>query len=190
MDKSRLHPLALVSGIAAIVVLAVPSTAFGQSHVTSSQLRACHDYVWFEAPDFQNLPNAAISITSGKIKDGQAKVWWEVKWDDVHASGVCLVNRDNQVTKFKIKHKEQNWAHGSGGDIYFDTHSRRWKTPDGQVCNTCTPENGFEAPVMDGNYYYDSEIRKWRDSNYHGAVCNTCTSDNGFPIPPDSGWSW
>ena len=30
--------------------------------------------------------------------------------------------------------------------FYYDTHVNKWRDPAGEVCNTCTPENGFPTP--------------------------------------------
>lgn len=28
--------------------------------------------------------------------------------------------------------------------FYFDRNTNQWKDPDGEVCHTCTPDNGFK----------------------------------------------
>ena len=33
--------------------------------------------------------------------------------------------------------------YGEGG-FYFDRSVNQWRDPDGEVCHTCTPENGFK----------------------------------------------
>jgi hypothetical protein len=27
--------------------------------------------------------------------------------------------------------------------FYFDRHIGQWRDPDGEICHSCTPENGF-----------------------------------------------
>ena len=187
MKNSKQRTLALCIVLAAIIVLALPSAAFAQDTVTTSQLRACHDYVW-QQPKFSDIPNAGVSIGGSDVKgDGNARVHWKVQWDDMRTHGTCIVNRNNKVIDFQEHYSGNDYEHGAGHPtgIYYDTYSRRWIASDGQVCNTCTPENGFKRPVTDGEFYYDPDIRKWRQSSERGAVCNTCTPENGFPIPPN-----
>ncbi len=188
MENSKKRTLALGVALAAIVVMALPSVASAQGHVTTSQLRACHDYVWFQS-EFKdmNIPNAGISISGGDIRnDGKARVHWVVKWENMRAHGVCIVNRNEKVVDFKSHYNGESSKHRSVGHssgIYYNTYSHRWYTSDGRECASCTPENGFKKPATDGEFYYDPDIRKWRNSGERGAICNTCTPENGFPIP-------
>ena len=70
-------------------------------------------------------------------------------------------------------------------DVYYDAASKQWRTWDGRVCSSCTPQNGYSKPVVkDDDMYYDSAIKKWRQSSLKGAVCHTCTPQYGYPIPP------
>jgi len=76
-------------------------------------------------------------------------------------------------------------ASNSGSQIYYDIKSSQWRSSDGLVCATCTPQNGFDKPtVQDNDLYYDPEIKKWRQSSMKGEICHTCTPQNGFAIPP------
>ncbi len=189
MEKLKQQNLTLFVVLAAIVVIALPSIASAGGGVTTSQLRACHDYVWFQS-EFKdmNIPNAGISISGGDVMgNGNARVHWVVKWEGMRAHGVCIVNRNEKVVDFKSHYNGESSKHSQGAGhssgIYYNTYSRRWYTSDGQECATCTPENGFKKPVTDGEFYYDPDIRKWRNSGERGAICHTCTPENGFPIP-------
>jgi len=176
-----------ILALALVVALGLLTAGTAQAAAAStSQLKACHDYVW-QRKNFRDIPNAGISIQGSEAGGrGNAKVHWRVEWDNMHARGICVVDPDLNVVDFERHIQEADWEHGAAAPsgIYFDTRSRRWKTADGKVCNTCTPENGFKKPAMDGPFYYDAEIRKWRDSSDRGAICHTCTPENGFPIPP------
>ena len=34
---------------------------------------------------------------------------------------------------------------GQYGGFYYDRHVGQWRDPEGEICHTCTPENGFPA---------------------------------------------
>jgi len=168
--------------IATIGVLTLGSVAVAQQPAPQL-LKACHDAVW-EQGEFKDIPNAGISIVSGEVlPNGRTRVHWKVDWDNNHARGTCVAEPNGNIFKFEVHSRQNDYAHGGGADEYYDTHSRRWKTPDGQVCHTCTPENGYPQPITDGNFYYDGVARKWRDSAERGAICHTCTPENGFNTP-------
>jgi len=181
--KDRTLPRAICAATLlalACLVVAMPAAA---QDVTPQMMKTCHDSVW-DQNEFKDIPNAGISIESGAVKDnGRIAVHWRVDWDNKHARGVCVLRPNGELLKFQTHANEADFEHGAGSDIYFDTRSRKWKTDDGQVCHTCTPENGFPTPVMDGPFYFDPDIGKWRDSAHNGAVCNTCTPENGFETP-------
>lgn len=166
------------------------STVVGAQGVSPSMMRACHDAVW-QQRQFQNIPNAGISIDGGDSKpNGRARVHWRVDWERKHARGICIVDKKNQVINLEIQSVQNDKPQGAGQGIYFDTRSRRWKTSDGQVCYTCTPENGFSVPRVDGPFYYDPKIGQWRDSSHQGAICHTCTPENGFGHSSGGGGGW
>ncbi|MEY8099812.1 hypothetical protein AB9F29_20815 [Falsihalocynthiibacter sp. S25ZX9] len=58
---------------------------------TTDALKVCHDYVWFEVPEFKELPNAAVSVFPGIIDENSITIFWNVMWDDptVRAAGNC-----------------------------------------------------------------------------------------------------
>jgi hypothetical protein len=73
------------------VFLTSPLSAQSFDQETVNALKVCHDYVWFEVPDFKDLPNAAVSVYPGIVGDGSITVFWNVMWDDptVRAAGNC-----------------------------------------------------------------------------------------------------
>ena len=71
--------------------LTFPLAAQSFDRETVNALKACHDYVWFQVPDFKDLPNAAVSVFPGITDESAITVFWNVMWDDpiVRAAGNC-----------------------------------------------------------------------------------------------------
>jgi len=60
------------------------------------------------------------------------------------------IDKNVDIIKFHNNRKK----HDSGYDkseachgFYYDRHIGKWRDPDGEVCYSCTPENGFMAPA-------------------------------------------
>lgn len=87
---------------------------------------------------------AAFSVWDGGDKPG-GNAKWAVEWDGVGASGTCRVGPgNNRVHKDTIlKQRDRHKPESEAGGFYYDRHIAAWRDPDGQVCHTCTPENGF-----------------------------------------------
>lgn len=83
-----------------LAVSTVPSAAFDRETVDA--LKACHDHVWFEVPDYKDLPNAAVSVWPSSADGGTYVVFWNVSWDDpkVRAAGSCTVV-GSKITAFE-----------------------------------------------------------------------------------------
>jgi len=98
----------------------------------------------------------------------------------------CATQRAPKPTPTKAKTvQQQPKVKKAQADVYFDTTSKRWRTWDGKICRSCTPQNGYSTPVVkDDDMYYDAVIKKWRQSSLKGEVCHTCTPQYGYPIPP------
>lgn len=81
--------LKISMALASLVASPVAAQSFDRETVNA--LKACHDYVWFEIPDFKDLPNAAVSVFPGIMGEGSITVFWNVMWDDpiVRAAGNC-----------------------------------------------------------------------------------------------------
>lgn len=86
----------------ALVVSASTSFADPYDEATTNALKACHDYVWLETPDFKDLPNAAVSVFPGIVDDNGVTVFWNVMWDEptVRAAGNCFAV-DGKVEGFE-----------------------------------------------------------------------------------------
>lgn len=95
-----MHYLRLVFLAAMLAASSSPSLAFDRK--MTDALKACHDYLWFQVPEFKELPNAAISVFPGIWGDGQLVVFWNVYWDDptVREAGNCQV-KDDEIIGFE-----------------------------------------------------------------------------------------
>jgi hypothetical protein len=71
--------------------IARPTLAFDEATIDAT--KACHDHVWFQVPDFGDLPNAAISAYPGVIDGETYIIFWNVRWGDpmTRAAGECTV---------------------------------------------------------------------------------------------------
>lgn len=86
----RLLPAgALITTLASIAI----APAHGFDRATTQALQACHDYLWYEVPAFESLPEAAISVFPASIEGNTILVNWIVNWDDIRQAGTCTVIR-------------------------------------------------------------------------------------------------
>lgn len=100
----------------------------------------------------------------------------------------CTINPATEASIERAMQQAAEEGSHQSSEIYYDATTKHWRTPDGQICHTCTAEQGFPTPVVrDGDMYYDPNIKKWRQSSMKGAVCHTCTPEYGYPIPPTKG---
>ncbi|MFO6464226.1 hypothetical protein ACK8OR_07535 [Jannaschia sp. KMU-145] len=76
--------------VLAIAACMIAPAAQAFDRQTTAALTACHDYLW-EVPDFESLPNAAISVWPASIDGNVVKIHWIVDWTDpdVKAAGNC-----------------------------------------------------------------------------------------------------
>ena len=130
---------------------------------SDTQLRACRDKLAYHSK-FSKLPMAAFSVSSGTHK--HSNVDWSVKWDGRHASGTCKVGEGGGIESFNIRRDSRDGKHQSHnqsgsqtmGDFYYDRHVNKWRDPDGRVCHTCTPENGFPN--------HGQKDQQWKPKNH------------------------
>ena len=85
--------MSMISVAAAAVLAATAGSAAAFDRETVDALKACHDYVWFEVPEFKDMPNAAVSVWPSSEDGGTFVVFWNVSWDEpkVRAAGSCTV---------------------------------------------------------------------------------------------------
>ncbi len=75
--------------------------------------------------------------------------------DGLKADGHCQVSKQGMVKnvdiiKFHNNRKKYDSDYDkseAGHGFYYDRYIGKWRDPDGEVCYTCTPENGFMAPA-------------------------------------------
>lgn len=124
-----------------------------------------------------NTYGANVSITGTQ----DSTVTWRI--NDTGRTGRCIFNSQNALVRLEEASTQSPYR--ATGSIYWDAQARRWIGPDGLVCNTCTPANGFPTPpVTQGGFFYMPNSQQWYDPD--GRVCNTCNPRNGFPIPPQA----
>lgn len=78
------------------------TTSKGLTSKAGSAAQLCHDYVWFNVPKFEKMPNAAVSAFPSSSDGGAYVIFWNVSWDDprVRAAGSCTV-ANGEVTAFE-----------------------------------------------------------------------------------------
>ncbi len=149
------------------------------------QMKACKLAV-LEKPKLRDFPMAAVSVYPGNREN---HVTFTVRWDGAKGHGNCKVSNDGIVEKVTLK--KFSSGHNNSGSVteqdgFFVGGDGKWHDPSGEVCHSCTPENGFPAQKnhskgereIDG-FYYDRHTGQWRDPS--GEVCHSCTPENGFP---------
>ena len=100
----------------------------------------------------RDLPMAAFSVYPGNKEN---RVHFTVRRDVLMADGRCQVSRQGIVKNVDIikfhnnrkKHDSDYDKSQAGHGFYYDRHIGKWRDPDGEVCYSCTPENGFMVPA-------------------------------------------
>lgn len=92
MSAPFLFPAALV----AFSTAAMSASAFDRE--VTEALKACHDYVW-AVPEFEDMPNAAVSVWPASSNNGITKVYWVVDWDDpaIQQAGTCEYAKEEVI---------------------------------------------------------------------------------------------
>jgi hypothetical protein len=87
----------VLSSAILIGTTAISASAFDR--ITTNALKACHDYIWSDIPEFNSLPNAAISVFPGLLDDTSVTVFWNVMWDEptVRSAGNCVYAGDKII---------------------------------------------------------------------------------------------
>jgi hypothetical protein len=163
-------------GIATAMILTVTSI----NAATVSQMKACKIAV-LEQSKFHDLPMAAVSVYPGKKKN---HAHFSVRWDGLKAEGNCKVSGNSYVEKVKIKnfHDGRSGNSGSGYNsqgldgFYWDRHIGKWRDPNGRVCHTCTPENGF--PDHSQQYYGGSHSNNEYERMMKRELLNKLSDDD------------
>lgn len=162
------HLLNKTSLLATLLIATFPTSINAQTYLPEQIPGWCKN----EVLDRYDTNNADINITG---VNGNEVTW---KLNSTGRSGKCVFNEKNEFVRIVVD--EEHYK--ATGAIYWNAQVENWIAPDGGVCHTCTPENGFPTPppTQDGFFYLPNE-GLWYDPDGH--ECNTCTPENGFPIP-------
>jgi hypothetical protein len=106
----------------------------------------CKNIIMTETREFMDLPMAAFSVSEGR----KGQLDWSIHWDGMVAGGIC--NYEDQTVQgvqieYHLMHSSDQ-VNGEGysgkyGGFYYDRHVGQWRDPDGAICHTCSPQNGF-----------------------------------------------
>ncbi|WP_019503864.1 hypothetical protein [Pleurocapsa sp. PCC 7319] len=128
-----------------------------------------------EVLDRYNTYMADVTITGQKNRE----VSW--KLDSTGRKGTCLFNSNNEFVRIKVSPHELHYK--ATGAIYWNKRKKKWIAPDGGICHTCSPENGFPmSPKTQDGFFFLPDDNLWYDPDGH--ECYSCNPANGFPIPP------
>ena len=138
-------------GFSGVMLVVASSSASAYSTTQIIQMKACKSAV-AGSNEFMDVPMAGVSVRPGKKEN---HVRFSVRWEGLKGHGNCKVNQEGYVKKVNVKEfhdgrKNNNHSGGSGvpkdiDGFYYDRHMGQWRDPDGEICHTCTPENGFPA---------------------------------------------
>lgn len=181
MKQKRFYTVGLsIASIAALFIITPVHAA------STTQMKACKIAV-LDKSQFSSFPMAAVSVRPGSKNN---HVRFNVDWEGATGHGNCKVSTDGYVKEVNVKQFKAAGGHHKDHsgfveqDDFWRDKSGRWIDPDGEVCHSCTPENGFPAAQkkhtkdIDG-FYYDRHTGHWRDPG--GETCYSCTPENGFP---------
>lgn len=135
-----------IIGIAISALGCLAATGNASNHHHTERGYECKNAVMTETREFQGMPMAAFSLNGHH----HSNLLWVIHWDGQTANGSCKYH-DGKFqgvkihTHLKYSHHQQKSEHyqGTYGGFYYDRHVGKWRDPDGKVCHTCTPENGF-----------------------------------------------
>lgn len=137
-NKSVVVAASIVVG--SVVVGASPAMA----DLSNRQLIACRDEVHFGITVFPICQ--WLLFRSGMVATSPAATP-NGRWNGMASGPVApavLAPVTTRVHKDTIlKQRDRHKPESEAGGFYYDRHIAAWRDPDGQVCHTCTPENGF-----------------------------------------------
>ncbi|MEH6587904.1 MAG: hypothetical protein V7720_15190 [Halioglobus sp.] len=123
-----------------------PLLATASDHHERSQ--QCKMAVMTETREFEAVPMAAFSLNGHHHHN----LLWTIHWDGQTATGSCKYHDGhfkgvevNNHLQHSHKQKKSDHYKGKYGGFYYDRHVGQWRDPEGEICHTCTPENGFPA---------------------------------------------
>ncbi len=127
----------LMIGIAALGLVGTSVSAFAIGE------KACENAV---AELFPGATMADITATPAvPARRGTLRVDWSVQTDRETARGFCKVTKSGDVVRVKTQHHKSYRPSGNNeyDGFYYDEHIGKWRDENGEICYTCTPDNGF-----------------------------------------------
>ena len=133
-------------GWALLPIITLVLAPVTQASMNTEHAARCKNEVMTNTREFARLPMAAFSASGHHHHN----ILWTIHWDGQTANGSCKVHDGHFKgidihTHLKHAHKQKKSDNykGAYGGFYYDRHVAKWRDPDGHVCHTCTPENGF-----------------------------------------------
>lgn len=87
-----------------------------------------------------------VATPAVPIRGGALRVDWSVNLENETARGFCKVTKGGDVVRVKTLH-HKTYKKSSSNDeydgFYYDEHLGKWRDNSGEICHSCTPENGF-----------------------------------------------
>ena len=128
-----------ISGVILVTLLGASVNAFAIGE------RACKNEV---VVIFKHASMADVAVTpSVPVKHGALRVDWAVSTSSESARGFCKVTKGGDVVRVKTEHHKTYMKRDNSqfDGFYYDEHIGRWRDNNGDICHTCTPDNGFPA---------------------------------------------
>ena len=129
----------LVLGAALATLLSASGTAYAIGE------QACESEV---AGIFPGASMADIVATPAvPMRHGALRVDWSVNTENETARGFCKVTKGGDVVRVKTQsHKRYRESNNDQYDgFYYDEYMGKWRDNNGEICHTCTPDNGFPS---------------------------------------------
>lgn len=142
----------LVLGAAMTTLLAASGSAYAIGE------QACEVEVTGLFPDASMAD--VVASPSVPIKHGALRVDWSVNTENETARGFCKVTKGGDVVRVKTLHHKAYKKHSNNDEydgFYYDEHRGKWRDDRGEICHTCTPENGFPDHASHGRKYRSND---------------------------------
>ena len=115
------------------------------SEASGGQMKSCKNSV-AEKHTEASMADISVSPKAGG-KHNEVLVAWTVDHKGSKTHGTCTVSDDDHVLKLATT----GGGKQAGGELeqdgfYYDKHVGKWRDPAGEICHSCTPENGFPKP--------------------------------------------
>ena len=136
---------AIAAGLVASEMSKDDGDGGSSTEASAEQMKSCKNSVAGKFID-ASMADISVSPKSGG-QHNEVLVAWTVDLDGAKTHGTCTLSEQGHVLDVTTTDK----AGSKGGDLeqdgfYYDKHVGKWRDPAGEICHTCTPENGFPKP--------------------------------------------